>query len=143
MRDEVGQHEKGMRDFHQGLNLTKEQQAQVTALHLSYLKDTKPLREQMFSKRGDLRLLWLESKPDENKILGLRKEIRKIRDEIADKSVTLRISTFNVLTPEQKEKAKALFSARSFGHDHKGGGPMRHGRRFAPSCTCSDLPHGR
>src|SRR3990172_3754081 len=64
--------------------LTSEQKAKIEALQLSFIKDIKPLQDQMFSKRGDMRLLWMQSTPDKEKILSLRKDMRKIRDQIED-----------------------------------------------------------
>jgi Spy/CpxP family protein refolding chaperone len=50
-----------------GLNLTAEQTAKINALRDAYLKDTKPHQDKLFSKRGDLKLLWLQTNPDQNR----------------------------------------------------------------------------
>ena len=106
------------------LNLTAEQMEKIRALKESFLKETKPLRDKMFSKRGDLRLLWLEKSPDQDKILAAKKELRILRDQMEDKMTAQRLAVFNnVLTPEQQNKARALMAKR---HGH-GPGMMGHG----------------
>lgn len=62
-----------------GLNLTVEQKAKLTDMQAAHLKDIKPLRDQLYSKKGNLRLLWLEKNLDQAKITALDKEIRAIR----------------------------------------------------------------
>ena len=48
-------------------------------------KEMKPLQEQMFTKRDELRKLWLEPNPDQAKILAAQKEMRMLRDQMQDK----------------------------------------------------------
>ena len=99
------------------LNLTDEQTAKIKALREAHLKDVKPLRDKMFSKRGDLKLLWLEPNPDKEKILAVQREIRELRDQMEDKATAHRVDVFNLLTPEQKEKAKAAFPGHGAGFE--------------------------
>lgn len=104
-----------------GLNLTAEQTAKINALRESFLKDTKPLKDKLFSKRGDLRLLWLQTNPDQDKILAVQKEIRALRDQMQDRMTTQRLEMLKVLTPEQQEKVKSFRMGRGFGPGMKGG----------------------
>lgn len=104
-----------------GLNLTAEQTAKVNALREAHLKDVKPLRDTMFSKRGELRLLWLKQNPDQEKILAMQKEIRTIRDQMQDKRTVHRLNVLKVLTPEQQEQLKAFGPGQGFGRGMKGG----------------------
>jgi Spy/CpxP family protein refolding chaperone len=97
------------------LDLTSEQKAKIEALRLSFIKDIKPLQDQMFSERGDIRLLWMQPTPDKAKISSLRKDMRNINDQIEDRATGLRVDVFNTLTPEQKSKAKAFFFVHGFG----------------------------
>jgi len=110
-----------------GLDLTAEQTAKINALRETHLKDVKPLQDKMFSKRGELRLLWLQQNPDQNKILAVQKEIRTIRDQMQDKMTIQRLNILKVLTPEQQEKMKAFGPGRGFGRGMKGG-PGFYGR---------------
>jgi Spy/CpxP family protein refolding chaperone len=109
------------------LNLTPEQTAKVNALREANLRDTKPLKDKMFSKRGDLRLLWLQTNPDQNKIMAAQKEIRSLRDQMQDKMTVYRLEVLKVLTPEQQEKLKSFKMGRGFGHGMKGGPGMGSG----------------
>jgi Spy/CpxP family protein refolding chaperone len=108
------------------LNLTAEQTAKVNALREAHLKDIKPLQDKMFSKRGELRLLWLQTNPDQDKILAVQKEIRNLRDQMQDKMTIFRLNILKVLTPEQQEKAKSFRMGRGFGPGMKSG-PGFHG----------------
>ncbi|MGZ6249508.1 MAG: Spy/CpxP family protein refolding chaperone, partial [Syntrophales bacterium] len=98
------------------LNLTPEQTAKINSLREANMRETKPLKDKMFSKRGDLRLLWLQTNPDQNKIMAAQKEIRALRDQMQDKMTVYRLEVLKVLTPEQQEKLKSF----KMGH---GGGP--------------------
>jgi Spy/CpxP family protein refolding chaperone len=103
------------------LNLTPEQTANINALREAYLRDTKPLKDKIFSKRGDLRLLWLQTNPDRNKITAAQKEIRALRDQMQDKMTAYRLEILKVLTPEQQERLKSLKMERGLGPSMKGG----------------------
>jgi len=104
----------------QELNLTPEQNDRIAALREAHLKDTKPLQDKMFSKRGDFKLLWLQKNPDEEKIRAARKEIRALRDQLEDKRSDFRLVAMKVLTPEQQTKIKSRFS-RGWGSCFEGG----------------------
>jgi Spy/CpxP family protein refolding chaperone len=106
------------------LNLTAEQTTKINAFREAFLKDSKPLQDKMFSKRGDLKILWLQQNPDEEKILAMQKDIRALRDQIQEKRDVYRLNVYNVLTPEQKEKLKSYGPGRGFGHGMRGGPGM-------------------
>ena len=123
MRDDFRRHGQGRNELPANLNLSDEQKAKIKALRLALLQEIKPLQDQRFTKGGDLRLLWLQPVPDKDKILALRKEVRQIRVQIADKKTALRVDAFNILTPEQKEKARS-FPKQRFGQGMRRGGMM-------------------
>jgi len=112
------------------LGLTAEQTAKIKELREQHLKDIKPLQDKMFSKRGDLRLLWLEKNPDQVKILALQKEIHDIRGQFQQKATAMRLTVYNLLTPEQKDKVKTVIMGRGMarGPHHGWGG----GKGFGP-----------
>ena len=101
------------------LNLTEEQTEKIRALREAHLKDVTPLRDKMFSKRAELKLLWLQASPDQNKITAAQKEIRALRDQLEDKRTSHRLAVFNLLTPEQRTKNQAYGGQRG----HRMGGP--------------------
>jgi Spy/CpxP family protein refolding chaperone len=106
-----------------GLNLTAEQKTKIDALRDAFLKDVKPLQDKLFSKRGDMKLLWLERTPDQAKIAGAQKEVQALRDQMQDKALKHRFAVLNTLTPEQQD------ILRSCGAMGRGFGPAmgRHG----------------
>jgi Spy/CpxP family protein refolding chaperone len=81
----------------------------------------------MFSKRGDLRLLWLQQNPNQDKILAGQKEIRNLRDQMQDKMTVYRLNVLKVLTPEQQEKVKSSRMGHGFGPGMRGGAGMHGG----------------
>lgn len=83
----------------------------------------------MFSKRSELRLLWLQTNPDQAKITAVQKAIRSLRDQIQDKRTSQRLAVFNVLTPEQQTKAQAYGAGKGFG---PGGGQSAGGLGSGP-----------
>jgi Spy/CpxP family protein refolding chaperone len=97
------------------LNLSAEQTEKIRVLREAHLKDIKPLRDKMFAKRGDLKLLWLQSNPDEAKIRAAQKDIRNLRDQMQDKRTSQLLAVLQVLTPEQQAKVKARGPGRGFG----------------------------
>jgi Spy/CpxP family protein refolding chaperone len=98
-----------------GLNLTDAQASQIRALRDTFLRDIKPLQDKMFSKRGDLKLLWMKENPDQEKIAVTQKEVRDLRNQIEDRMVQQRLEVFKVLTPEQKEKLPSNGPGGGFG----------------------------
>ena len=104
------------------LNLTADQEAKIKSLREAQLKEAKPLQDKMFSKRGELKLLWLQQNPDREKIVAVQKEIRSLRDQLQDKQTNHRLAVLKVLTPEQQTKVQAFGAGRGFGHG-KGFGP--------------------
>ena len=108
MMTERGRQQEGIYALYSKLNLSADQKARIETLRNALLRDIKPLQDQMFSKRGDLKLLWLQTNPDKEKILAVQRDIRAIRDKIEDKAVAHRVDVFNILTPEQQEKARAF-----------------------------------
>lgn len=98
-----------------GLNLTDEQNAKIRDLRAAQLKELQPLQEKMYSKRGELRQLWLQKNPDENRIKAAYKDMRTLRDQMHDKMLSHKLAMFKVLTPEQQTKLQASGGGRGFG----------------------------
>ena len=109
-----------------GLNLTAEQQEKIQALQVAQRKEIKPLQDKMFAKRGDLKLLWLERSPDQEKILAAQKELRNLRGQMEDKMTEHKLAIYKVLTPEQQSKIQS-YRGKGFGF-----GQGRHGKGFGP-----------
>ena len=104
------------------LGLTAEQTAKIKELREQHLKDIKPLQDKMFSKRGELRLLWLQQNPNKDKIVSVQKEIRDLKGQLQDSQTNYRLAVFNILSPEQKTKVQAFGAGKGFGQG-RGFGP--------------------
>ncbi len=98
-----------------GVNLTTEQESRIKSLRDAHLKEIKPLQDQLFSKRGELKLLWLQQQPSQEKINAVQKEIRNLRDQLQDKQTSHRLAVLKVLTPEQQTKVQSFGAGRGFG----------------------------
>lgn len=106
------------------LNLTEDQKTRIKAIRQAQMTNIKPLQEQMASKRGGLKQLWLQSNPDRETILAKQREIRGIRDQIEDQAIAFRLDVFNVLTPEQQTKAKDILTRQGAAAPGMGQGHM-------------------
>jgi len=107
-----------------GLNLTDVQITKLNALRDAHLRDTKSLQDQMYNKRGETRLLWLERTPDQKKILTIQKEVRTLRDQLYDKQTAYRLEAQKILTPEQQAKLQDHGAGQGYGY---GKGMRGHG----------------
>lgn len=85
-------------------NLTDEQSAKVQTMRENYLKEIKPLRNQMLSVGSELRLLWTASSLDRDKILAKQRELSGIQAQLDEKAAQYRLDCPEVLTAEQQSK---------------------------------------
>ena len=113
------------------LNLTPEQVEKMRDLRGSFFKEKIPLRNELMSKRLELRALWVQTNPDEEKILAKQKEINGLRAQLQEKATKNRLEMLKILTPEQRAQwqvYKASFR-HSRGYDRGcgwGRGPGHH-----------------
>lgn len=98
------------------LNLTAEQSEKIRALRESLLKEVTPIRAQLLAKRAELRLLWIQTKLDPDKIRAIQREARDLRGQIQEKRTDFRLAFRNILTPEQTSKLLAQGLGRGKGH---------------------------
>ncbi len=97
------------------LNLTAEQSEKIRALRESCLKEITPIRSQLLSKRAEIRLLWIQTKLDPEKIRSTQKEIRDLIGQMQEKSTDCRLAFRNILTPEQTSRLLAQGIGRGKG----------------------------
>jgi Spy/CpxP family protein refolding chaperone len=86
------------------LNLTPEQVEKMHALRGSSFKEKIPLRNELMSKKLELKALWVQTNPDEEKILAKQKEINLLRAQLQEKTIKNRLEMRKILTPEQQAK---------------------------------------
>ncbi|MCX5827799.1 MAG: Spy/CpxP family protein refolding chaperone [Deltaproteobacteria bacterium] len=97
------------------LDLTTEQAAQIHALDEKYLREIKPLKDQLYSKGVELRSAWLQTTLDRININDLQKDVTNLRGQMWEKITAHRLNVLNVLTPEQRAKVQAYDARRAYG----------------------------
>jgi Spy/CpxP family protein refolding chaperone len=80
-------------------NLTPEQSQQVLALQQAHLEKITPVQQELFSKKMELRSLWMTQSPDQAKVSALQKEIFDLVDQMHQESSNLRAEMLKVITP--------------------------------------------
>ena len=108
------------------LNLTPEQQTKLGELKEKHWKDTVSLRNEMQTKRLELRTLWTAPNPDKNKIVAKQKELNELRDKMQAKAIDFRLDIRKALTPEQAAQLGTFSAGMGF---HGGMGRMRMGEQ--------------
>ena len=98
------------------LNLTAEQSEKIRALRESLLKEVTPIRAQLLSKRAELRLLWIQTKLDPDKIRAIQREALDLKGQMQEKRTDFRLAFRNTLTPEQTTKLLAEGIGMGKGH---------------------------
>jgi len=115
------------------LNLTAEQSEKIRALRESFLKEVTPIRAQLLSKRTEIRLLWIQTKLDPDKIKATQREVRDLWGQMQEKRTDFRLAFRNILTPEQTSKLLAQGIGRGKGHGWGNRGKNR-GLDRGPGC---------
>jgi len=100
------------------LNLNNEQMQKLTALHERFLQETISMRNDLALKQVELRTLWLQTNPEEGKILAKEKEINGLRAQIQEKATKYFLEGRKVLTPEQQAKVTSFFMRGGCGFHH-------------------------
>lgn len=107
------------------LDLTAEQTESIRALRASFQEDIAPLRTQVFEKKAEVRLMWMQTKTDAEAIRAKQKQIHDLKWQVNQKTTDFRLAVRKVLTPEQLSRFLAF------------GGERRHHRGMDlrdPSC---------
>ena len=97
------------------LNLTPEQKTKFAELQEKQWKDTVTLRNEMQTKRLELRTLWSAPNPDKDKILAKQKEMNELRGKLQAKATDFRLETRKILTPEQAAQVGTFGPGMGFG----------------------------
>jgi len=116
-----------------GFDLTEEQRTKIKQIQDEQWKEMKPLQERTFTKRDEIRKLWLEANPDREKIMAALKEMQTLRDQMKEKAKGFRLRLAEVLTPEQREKIESLSESRVSERRHGSGTVFGFSQSFGPS----------
>jgi protein CpxP len=102
-----GFHDKGMRGLSR-LDLTAEQKTRIEAIREDHRKSTETLKKQVRDLKEQMRGLWQATTPDEGAILSLHRQIHKIKGELAEYRIQMRIDMLAILTPEQRAEMRSF-----------------------------------
>jgi Spy/CpxP family protein refolding chaperone len=100
------------------LNLTKEQQDKLSELRKRQWAETKPLRDEMYQKRQEMRQLWANPSADDVTITAKQKELNALQQKMQEKMVQFKLEQRRVFTPEQLNKMKDLPQGFGKGRGH-------------------------
>ena len=84
------------------LNLTAEQQTQVTEIHNIFTKEKTMLQNKVYKKRLEMKSLLLEDKIDTEKVFNLQRKISELTAKIDIQALKNMLKAYSVLTPEQR-----------------------------------------
>ncbi len=118
MHQEMGYGLSSMGSWPSRLNLSNEQIKKLEAIHEGFLKDTIAIRNDIALKDVELRTLWLQSNPDEAKLLAKEKELNALRGQFQEKATKSLLEARKVLTPEQQANVRTFFMSGDFGFHH-------------------------
>jgi len=96
-------------------NLTAEQSSKIQTLRETSLKEIEPLQKDLWTKRTELRNLWLSSNADPTVITAKQKEIFDLQAKLQEKATNLGLEIRKVLTPEQLAQLPAFNQGAGFG----------------------------
>ncbi len=112
-------------------NLTAEQSAKLKELREQHEKEVLPLRNELISKRVELRSLWLQANPDEAKIKAKQHEITELENKLREKMTEHRLESQKILTPEQQAQLQSAKPTEGFGYGARRPGAPGYGRMRA------------
>lgn len=114
-------------DFIQALNPTAEQMEKIKALRLDHARQMAQLHANLKIAQLELRSAMDQDSPQMADVKTRVAEVNRMRAQIMEKNVEMRLNLKNLLTPEQKEKLKELRQQRPgpgrMGWRHDGPGP--------------------
>ena len=98
------------------LNLSGEQASQITILRDAFLRDIKPLKEEIFNIRIKLSELSAGKRDEQDKIVALRTEIKDIRGELQGRTAQYLQAVRKLLAPEQRSQLRYYWTIWDGGH---------------------------
>ena len=91
-------------DFASNMNLTDDQKMQFQSRHDAFMAEMNPLRDELFSKKMELRELWTKADPNHANISAKQQEIREIQNQMQERATEYQLECRQMLTPEQRDK---------------------------------------
>lgn len=116
------------------LDLTPEQTEKIRSLRETLERDITPLKAQVFERKAEVRLLWLQTEADAEQIKAKEKEIHDLKWQIKEKFTDFRLAVRGELTPEQLTKLLAIGGERGFKGMRGYGRHGHHGKQGRGNC---------
>jgi hypothetical protein len=91
-----------------GINLSADQIAKIQKIQGDRYAEMAKLRTEMFTKAGELQVLFREPTLDQAKIAAKQKEIAALQAQMQEKALAARTEAAEVLTPEQRAQLPAF-----------------------------------
>ena len=88
------------------LDLTADQQGKIGKLREAMLKKADPLEKKLRDIKQKERAAWRAEKPDKKKVIGLHREMLKVRGSLDELHIGHRFDMYDLLTKEQREKLR-------------------------------------
>ena len=79
--------------------LTAEQKEKLQALRQKFFQDTTDLRRDLYKKRLEMKLLWIDPSADPEKIKAKESEILDVQRKIKEKAFDLKLAARQILPP--------------------------------------------
>jgi Spy/CpxP family protein refolding chaperone len=105
-------------NFASSMNLTDTQKAQMQSKHDALMAEMDPLRDELVSKKMELRELWAKANPSQAEISAKQQEISAVQKQMQEKATEYQLECRQLLSPEQREKmaaTRASFGGRGAG----------------------------
>ncbi len=99
------------------LDLDFEQTKKIREMRMAYEQEVAPLKIQMYERKAELRLLWMQIKADPKQITAKSRQIHDLKWQIEEKKIDFKLRFRHILTPEQLSK----YLANMPDGKHKGG----------------------
>ncbi len=104
-------------------NLTDEQRTQLDKLRQQFYDETAALRNEIWTKSGELRILLGTSNPDAGKAKALQKEISALRAKMGEKRITMAFEARKIAPEARLGRGYGMgFGRHMGGYDHHRGG---------------------
>lgn len=103
---------RSIRGHLKSLNLSQQQQQQISQMRSNMVTKTAPLRAQLEVKRAELRSLWLATTPNRGAIVAKHSEVDGLRRQLRNARIDFRLKVFSVLTPQQRSQLQTSLAAR-------------------------------
>jgi Spy/CpxP family protein refolding chaperone len=91
-----------------GVNLSPEQVAKIQKIQADRYAEMATVRNEMFTKRTELRNLFREPTLDQAKIAAKGEEVEALQAQMLEKGLAARTAVAEVLTPEQRAQMPAF-----------------------------------